>query len=433
MQAVIMAGGKGTRLSMVTNNLIPKPMVKIDGKPIIEHQIDVLKKNGIFEIYIVAGYLHDSIENYFGDGSKWNVSINYIIEDEPLGTAGALFYLKEILKEDFLLVFGDIIFDISIERMFCFHKEKQALITLYVHPNSHPFDSDLVVLNECAKVCDFNSKKNIRKIFYHNVVNAGIYCINQSFLSEIRMAQKLDLEKDLILSHIEKGDEVYGYNATEYIKDVGTPERLQCVEEDLKRGIIRDKNLNVPQKCIFLDRDGTLNKNVGLLFKADQLELENHVIEAINLAHKYGYLLIVITNQPVIARNLCSLEELDYIHKKLETLLGDMGEYIDCIKFCPHHPDKGYPGERKDFKINCSCRKPGIALIQQAVKEFHIDLSQSCIIGDTTVDIKTGKNAGIRTILLKTGEAGKDGRYEVKPDYIACNLLDAVEWFIGGK
>lgn len=432
MQAVIMAGGKGTRLTSVTNNLIPKPMVKLNKKPIIEYQIEVMKKNGISDIYIVTGHLHENIENYFGDGREWNVSIKYVIEDEPLGTAGALIYLKKILQGDFFLVFGDIMFDLDIVKMIRFHKEKKALVTLLVHPNSHPYDSDLVVLDDSSKVCGFCSKKNIRKTYYHNIVNAGIYCINDSLLSELQIVCKLDLEKDLILRHIEHRDEIYGYYSTEYIKDIGTPERFQSVAEDLKRGVIRGRNISLPQKCIFLDRDGTLNKHVGLINKAEQLELECHVVEAINLAHENGYLVIVITNQPVIARNLCSLEELDYIHKKLDTLLGKKGAYIDSIKFCPHHPDKGYPEERKEYKIDCECRKPGIGLIEQAVKEFHIDLSQSFMIGDTTVDIKTGQNAGIKTIMLKTGEAGSDGRYDVKPDFTACDLLEAVKWAIGG-
>lgn len=224
MKAVIMAGGKGTRLSSV-NKDIPKPMFQILGKPILEYQIESLVKSGIYDITLIVGHMKEVIKDYFRDGQKYGVKINYIEENEPLGTAGALYFLKDE-KEDFIMVFGDLILDIDFIRFMNFHKRHNAWITLYGHPNSHPYDSDVIVVDEDAKVTDILSKSEERTGYYHNFVNAGIYCVSPKTLSIINKPEKLDLEKNVITSLIGQGN-VYAYKSTEYVKDVGTPERLE--------------------------------------------------------------------------------------------------------------------------------------------------------------------------------------------------------------
>jgi len=180
MQAVIMAGGKGTRLAQVTKDEIPKPMVSILGKPLLEWQIEKLKENKITEIILIVGHRKEKILEYFGDGKKFGVSISYIEEQEPLGTAGAFYYLKEKIKEEyFLLVFGDVFFDIDIKRMEEFHREKKAKATLFVHPNTHPFDSDLVVKDREQRVLSFFLKTQVRNGWYDNCVNAGFYILSK--------------------------------------------------------------------------------------------------------------------------------------------------------------------------------------------------------------------------------------------------------------
>lgn len=424
MQAVIMAGGKGTRLSAITKDLVPKPMVELNNKPILQWQIETLRDNGINKIILIIGHLGEIIKNYFKNGEQWNVQISYIEEKEPLGTAGALFYLKSVMDEDFFLIFGDLLFDIDMQKMYLFHKTKKAKVTLFVHPNSHPFDSDLILANKEQRVIGFDSKNNKRDYWYDNCVNAGIYIVHPSICDKFEGPYKMDLEKDILFPLIDSGDSVYAYFSPEYVKDIGTVERLLMAEVEMKRGYVRELNLKYPQKAIFLDRDGTINKKNGLIFQEKQFELETGVVEAIRLINKSRFLAIVITNQPVVARGLCDIDDVENIHNKLKTLLGQQGVYLDDIKFCPHHPDKGYPEENVAYKINCNCRKPGIALLEECVRQYHIDLAESWFIGDATVDVRTGKNAGVKTILLQTGDAGLDGKYHDKPDYI-CNDLEA--------
>ena len=424
MRAVIMAGGKGTRLAAL-NADIPKPMFPICGKPILEHQISSLISSGITDITLIVGHLKEVVMNYFGDGSEFSVKIDYIEEDEPLGTAGALYYLKDE-PEDFVLIFGDLILDIDFNRFMEFHKSRKALITLFGHPNSHPKDSDVIQVDAENRVIGILSKKVERSSYYHNFVNAGVYCISPKALESIVVPEKIDLEKTLIAGLIDQ-DRVFAYRSTEYVKDMGTPERLAAVTTDIETGVVAGRSLKRKQRAVFLDRDGTINEYVGFLRKIDDFRLLPGVTEAIAKINASSFLTIVATNQPVIARGEVTYEQLEAIHMKMETELGEEGAYIDDIFFCPHHPDKGYEGEVAELKIDCECRKPKTGMLKQAAEKYNIDLSQSWYIGDTTTDIQTGKNAGMKTVLVQTGVSGLDGKYDAKPDVIAKDLMTAIE------
>lgn len=432
MQAVIMAGGKGTRLRAITNDEIPKPMAPVAGRPILEWQIEQLREQGITDFVLIIGHLGEKIQAYFGDGSAFGVRIAYIQETAPLGTAGALAMLKPLLTgQSFVLVFGDVLFDIDLNRMLRFHDNRNALVTLFAHPNSHPYDSDLLACDGEGLVLFFDSKHNVRDYWYHNCVNAGIYILNREVCEEVAENTKTDLEKDLLAGLIERGEAVFAYQSPEYVKDVGTVERIQAAEKEIQSGYTVKRNLKNKQCAIFLDRDGTINKKNGLICREDQFELEPCACEAIRRINDSGYLAIVITNQPVVARGLCEIEDVERIHKKMETLLGQNGTFFDAIYFCPHHPDKGYPEENAAYKIPCTCRKPNTGMIEAAAERFNIDLSQSWMIGDGRIDVQTGINAGTRTALVLTGDAGKDGKFQVEPDFTAENLLKAVERIMG--
>lgn len=426
--AVIMAGGKGSRLHSITNDEIPKPMVPVDGKPLLEYQVEKLKLYGIKKIIMIVGHLGEKIADYFKDGSGFGINIDYIFEKEPLGTAGAFYYLKEKTDaKDFLLIFGDIFFDIDFDRMEDFHFSKSAITTLLAHPNAHPFDSDLIETDETGKVVGFDSKHNVRDYWYDNMVNAGMYVLNGAILDLVKEPVKIDFEKDILANLVKEGADIYAYHSPEYVKDVGTVERINATVEELKSGLIQSKNLKHKQRAVFLDRDGTINISKGFISKAEDFELYAGAIDAIKLINKSGALAIIITNQPVIARGECSFEELNNIHNKLKTLLGERGAFVDDIFYCPHHPDKGFEGEIKELKFDCECRKPKTGMIKEAVEKYNIDLGRSYMIGDSTMDLETARNAGIKSVLVKTGCAGDDGKYEKSCDMEADTLLEAVE------
>ena len=423
-EAVIIAGGKGTRVSKLFPD-IPKPLIPIDGVPIIERQILQMKKYGVEKFYITIGYKGDLIKNYLKDGSKLEIDIEYLEEKEPLGTAGAFFYLRDKITEDFIISMGDLVYDVSWKRAFEYHRRVSADLTLFVHPNDHPWDSDIAIVDKTGRVIGWLPKNLERKKPYRNIVNSGLYIATPKIFEFIEKPVKIDLEKDVVFSNLDKM-RVYGYRTSEYIKDVGTPERYEKVKIDINRNIVSKKNLDNPQRAIFLDRDGTLNKYKGFITDWREIELEKGVVEGLKQINRSEYLAIVVTNQAVVAFGKCSEEDVDMMHARLETLLGKEGVYVDDIFYCPHYPERGYPGERVEYKIDCECRKPKTGLLAKAAEKYNIDLKKSWLIGDSTVDIQTAKNAGIKSILVLTGLKGTDGKYNVKPDYIASNLKEAV-------
>lgn len=431
MKAIILAGGRGERLKPITDSM-PKSLVRIAGKPLLEYQIDSLRRSRITEIILVIGYLGSLIKEYFDDGSRHGVKIQYFTESRPLGTAGALAALRDELPECFLIMYGDLILDINFGRLLGYHESHNGSCTIAVHPNDHPADSDIIVANRAGIVTQILPKRQPRGNCYPNCVNAGVMVCSPEATEPLRADRPQDIEAHL-LAPVMRNRKLYAYLTPEYIKDMGTPQRLAEVARSVATGTVARRNLRLPQKAIFLDRDGTVNNYVGFLTHPDQLNIAEDVYEAIRAINASDYLAIVISNQPVIARNLCTMPELGQIHWRLETMLGDRGAYIDRIYFCPHHEDAGFPGENRHYKVRCECRKPKIGMIKEAVHAYGIDISSSYLIGDTTVDIQTGKNAGLTTVLLHTGEGGCDGKYNATPDFRADSLLDAVKLILSQK
>lgn len=420
MKTVIMAGGKGTRISSLFSD-IPKPMVKIDGIPVLEREIECLRLQGYDDIIITVSYLGHVIMDYFGDGSKispstgkpFGVKIEYYIEETPLGNAGALFKLRGKLSEDFLLLNADSIFDIDFNRFVEYHKRKGGWVTLFTHPNSHPYDSGLIIADSKHNVKAWLTKEDLRPEFYHNRVNAGLHILSPKALDfsgidikrigeedESGRIFKVDLDRQ-ILKPLAGSGKMFCYDSPEYVKDMGTPQRFHAVECDYVNGIVKAKNLKNKQKAIFLDRDGTINKYVGFLRSPYQMELLPDVAEAIRKINESGYLVIVVTNQPVIARGEISVGELDEIHQKMETLLGMNGAFIDGLYYCPHHPDKGYDGEIVELKIECECRKPKPGMLLRASLDYNIDMKISYMIGDSEMDVEAGESAKCQSFKIE--------------------------------
>ena len=409
-----MAGGRGTRISSIVSN-IPKPMIKIENKPVLEYEIECLRNQGFTDIIMTVSHLGNVIMDYFGDGSgispvsgqPFGIHIEYYFEKEPLGNAGALFKLKDKLTEDFLLLNADSIFDVDFERFIKYHRLKGGLVTLFTHPNSHPYDSSLIIANRNGVVEQWLSKEDERPKYYRNRVNAGLHVVSPEILNVEINSSKVDLDRQL-LKPLAGSGKMFCYDSPEYVKDMGTPERYYSVCLDYHKGKVQGKNLKNKQKAIFMDRDGTINKDVGFLKNIDQLQLLPGVTEAVKKINASEYLSIVVTNQPVIARGEVTSQQLQEIHNKMEMLMGQEGAYINAIYYCPHHPHKGYEGEISELKINCECRKPKPGMLLKAAEDFNINLSQSWMIGDQESDIKAGRAAKCRTALIGKGEFGQD-------------------------
>lgn len=428
----ILAGGQGTRLAGRSGDL-PKPMVLIMGKPVLQHQIELSRMYGFSDIALLVHHRHEVISSFFGDGSRFGVRIRYQVEETPRGTSGALRDALHMLAPHFLVLYGDTYLDIDLRRFFEAHLASHADATLFLHPNDHPYDSDLVELDGEGTVRSIHAYPHLEDMNQRNLVNAALYAVRKDALDRVTPETgKADIARHMFPAMLKARRLLRGYVSPEYIKDMGTPDRLDKVEHDIEFGLPDRLSWRQLRTAVFLDRDGTLNREVCHLCSPDQIELLPQVAEAVRQLNRFGILAVLTTNQPVVARGAVTVEGLARIHARLETLLGAQRAYLDAIYYCPHHPEKGFEGEVPELKVVCDCRKPATGLIEQAAKDLAISRADSWMVGDTTSDIESGRRAGLRTILLRTGYAGRDGKYAGRPDYTAVGLIEAVQWISEG-
>jgi histidinol-phosphate phosphatase family protein len=422
-QAVILAGGKGTRLGDRLGGR-PKPLVDLGGTPLLERQMMLLKRYGFDQVLVLVNHKAEQIVEFCTAHDGWGMDVRCIDDGTPLGTAGAILAILDQLADESLIVYGDTMLEVDIDRFYAFHRRDPAsAATLFLHPNDHPHDSDLVELDDDNKVLAFHPYPHQPGRDHANLVNAALYWVRRDALQAWREERvPKDFGKDLFPAMLASGSQIRGYVSPEYIKDCGTPERLDRVSRDLASGKIARASLAHPQQVVFLDRDGTINLEVDHLNSPDQLSLLPGVPEAIRRLNQSEFRCCIVTNQPVIARGECSMAGLRAIHNRLETELGRRGAYLDRIYICPHHPHRGFEGERPELKFECACRKPATGMVDRAVEDFNIDRRRSWMVGDTTVDIETARRAGLNSILVETGYAGLDGRHDVRPDFVASRL-----------
>ena len=415
--AVILAGGKGTRLASVAGD-VPKALVPVGGKPVLEHQLELLASAGIRDVRIFAGHLAGKIRDFTGDGSRFGLRVAIEVEDQPLGSAGAVLQKLDSLPEHFLVLYGDTMLavDLGVSRA---HLQLGADLTTFVHPYHHPHVSVLVETDAKGRVTALHPYPHPEGRHFGNLVNAALYAVRREALRPwAGQAVKRDFAKDVLPALLAAGSPIEAYRSTEYIKDMGTPARLAKVSNDWQAGRIHFRGEHHRDPAVFLDRDGTLNVENGFIRSPDQLEIFPGAADALKRLRVAGFRLVVLTNQPVIARGEASEEDVEAVHRKLEWELGLQGAYLDAIYYCPHHPDRGFPGERPELKMPCECRKPGLGLLHQACREVGLDPARSWMVGDTTMDLELARRGGLHSVLVQTGAAGRDGKFpSANPDH----------------
>lgn len=424
MKVVILNGGKGTRLGL---NDRPKPMVPVAGRPLLERLVDVAKQSGLKDFVFLNGHMAEVIEAHFGDGRDFGVRIEHVRESAPLGTAGAVREARALLDEAFIVLYGDILIDVDLMHFANAHRASGAMASLFVHPNDHPHDSDLVVADADGRIRRFLSKPHVDAAVLPNLVSGALYVLEPGAIAHVPREGASDWGHDVFPAMVAAGCHLHAYRSIEYAKDIGTPERLAKGEADLASGRVQRASRRHARPAIFLDRDGVLNEEVNGVHGPDQL----HVVEGAGVAlrriNRAGIPVVCVTNQPDIAKGLMSFDALAQVFAKLDTELARDSAYLDLIYFCPHHPESGWPGEVTDLKVACECRKPLPGMLLQAAREHNLDLSASWLIGDRYTDIHAAKAAGAKAVLVKTGHAGSDReRFDCKPDLVAANLPEAI-------
>jgi histidinol-phosphate phosphatase family protein len=267
-----------------------------------------------------------------------------------------------------------------------------------------------------------------------NLVNAGLYILEKRALAALEatdaLPEKPDFGKHVFARMLDQGMRLFGYRSPEYIKDAGTPERLEKTGKDLRSGRVAALSLRTPSPAVFLDRDGVINEERSYISDPDQVVLIEGAAEALRLLNRSHFRTVIITNQPVVARGEATEAQLQQIHNRLDTLLGAQGAYVDALYFCPHHPDKGFAGERAELKMVCDCRKPARGMIDRAAADLNIDIAASWYIGDMTTDIELARRCGMRSVLVETGFGGKDGKYAAQPTHVSPSIHEAVAFIL---
>ena len=311
-QVVILAGGKGTRLQERLGDL-PKPMISIGGKPLLEHQVELARAFGFTDVVIFSCYKPELIEAHLGDGRRWGLNIRHIIERQPLGTAGAVLAGLDSLAERFLVLYGDTMVNVDLQRIWAAHEESKADATLLLHPNNHPFDSDLVEVDAGSRITAFHNRPHPEGRYFQNLVNAGLYVLERKALEPFRglvgqasrlpaqgvsptnfagetpggaggtpapLSLPLDFGKDLFPAMLRAGRSLHAYNSPEYIKDIGTPERYDRVCAEHALGVVQRSSLATPQRAVFLDHVNALD--------IDLLELLRPVLQREGCQEEHG-------------------------------------------------------------------------------------------------------------------------------------------------
>jgi histidinol-phosphate phosphatase family protein len=429
MQAVILAGGKGTRLATRLHGR-PKPLVPVGGVPLLERQIVQLAAKGVTEAVILVSHEAAQIAAFLSS-SNFKCRTVLIDDGEPRGTAGAVLACLDHLAPTFLVVYGDTLFDIDVEAMLTRHRATMAEATLLVHPNDHPEDSDLLEVDGTGCVIAFHSHPHPPTALLANIVNAAFYLVERSLMTRYRdNPVPSDFARDFFPRALKNGHRIHGYRSYEYIKDLGTPTRLDKVERHLATGVVARARRSEPQRAVFVDRDGTLNHLLDYVRCPADLRLLPHVGDGVRRLNEAERRVVVVTNQPVLARGECSFEGMRNIHAKLETDLGRHGGYLDAIYVCPHHPKRGFPGEIAALKVECDCRKPNAGMLERAIFEMNIDRDGSFLIGDSVRDVKAARKAGILSVRVCTGENDLSETIVDTPDFTVLDFSSAVALII---
>lgn len=429
-QAVVVCGGRGTRLASVLGDL-PKALAPVADRPLLDHLLADLAAAGVSEVLLLAGVEGERLRDAAQDLAPAGLRVHTEIEAQPRGTAGALHPVAHRLDERFFYVLGDIYTALDWARLAAAATANGGLGTLLVHRSSHPEDSDLLALDDGDGICGWVGRgpdgRSTAAVVTAALTNAGVAVLHRRLLDYIPPDRPTDLFGEVIPRRVDARAALYGYRSCEYVKDLGTPERLRSVDADVRTGRAYHR-----AEGVLLDRDGVLNVEVGPIHHPDQLALLPGAAEALGRLNRASIRTALVSNQAVVARGLCSGETLDAIHRRLADLLAQQGAHLDGVFFCPHHPETHHGEGDPSLRGPCSCRKPAVGLVESALERLSLSAGRAVVVGDSSVDLQLAANAGLPAIGLATGLACGDGKHPARPVWQFPDLAAAVDWLCAG-
>ncbi|MCR5591071.1 MAG: HAD-IIIA family hydrolase [Lachnospiraceae bacterium] len=427
VQVVVLMGGLGTRLKDITKEC-PKSLVDVCGRPFFDHQLELLTAWGFRKFVFLIGYRADMIEEHYGDGSTYGITINYSYDGEKLlGTGGAVRRAMDLLEDDFLLMYGDSFMDIDYaETLYRYERGKaegaKALMT--VLRNANRFDKSNVVMDgdRIALYDKHNPTQEMDHIDY------GVCMYEKQLFESYAEDEAFDIAE--IQHELSVKGQMVAQKVTKRFYEIGSPGSLAEFSEYVR------KRFDESHPAVFVDRDGVINEIVwnddieqlDSPMKVSQLKLLPDVAEAIKTIKEKGYYVFVVTNQPGAAKGKTDLKTLYDINTHMIDLLEDQGAEIDDLFMCPHYP-REFPQTKEKFLIKkCGCRKPEPGLIYRAMRKYNIDLSESYMIGDSCSDVLAGAAVGLSTVFIGEVKCDLCKRLgDISADYIARDLKEAAE------
>lgn len=425
-QAVVVCGGRGIRLASILGDL-PKALAPVADRPLLAHLLEDLAAAGVSEVLLLAGVGGERLREAARALAPAGLEVHTEIEARPRGTAGALHPVAHRLRERFLYVLGDVYTALDWARLAAAGDANGGLGTMLVHRSSHPEDSDLLALDDGDRICGWVGRgpdgRSTAAVPTAALTNAGVAVLHRRLLDLVPPDRPSDLFGQVIPRRVDARATLFGYRSCEYVKDLGTPERLRGVDADVRSGRARRR-----AEVALLDRDGVLNVEVGPLSRPDQLRLLPGAAEAVARLNRASIRTALVSNQAVVARGLCSTEELAAIHQRLADLLREADAHLDGVYVCPHHPETHHGDGDPALRGPCRCRKPAVGLVEAALTELSVPAGRAVVVGDATVDLQLAANAGLPAIGLETGRACADGQHPARPVWRFADLAAATDW-----
>jgi D,D-heptose 1,7-bisphosphate phosphatase len=402
-QAAILIGGKGTRLGDTVRNT-PKPLLEVAGRPFVEHVMLNLRRFGFQDFVLLAGYQSDVVHEKYGADSAFarelRARIRVLVEPSPMGTGGALKHAQPYLRDEFLLLNGDSIFDFNyLDLTNCVYEQEPGdwLGRVALLPVADASRYGLVELDGTT-IAKFREKPKVPE---PGLVNSGVYWLKSEVLNYIEDTP-CSLEQQ-VFPKLVAASRLIGRVYQGFFIDIGIPDDLQRA-----RGTLLD---DLTKPAAFLDRDGTLNHDHGYTYRIEEFQWIEGAKAAIKLLNDAGYLVFVVTNQAGIARGYYDAAAVETLHDWMRNELAIIGAHIDDIRYCPHHPE----GTVEGLAILCNCRKPGTGMLLSLIEQWHPELSRSFMLGDADKDVEAGEAVGLQSKKIQPSFIVSEVRKFIEP------------------
>jgi len=389
--AVVLAGGRGTRSADPSRAKLAQ---EVGGASLMAWHLRLLGSSEITEALVVAGHLGDQVQALCDELEHEGITVRVVHEERQEGTVAALrLAAAHTDSDEFLVVLGDILMSFPVQHFLDDWRASGAAVAVAVHPSTHPEDSDAAFPSHDGTVLVVPKSENRDHV--PNMSSTGLFAITRQGLADY--AAWRDVGSDVLPAAAARAD-LFAFVSSHYFKDTGTPARLEAAGADVASGAFVRRGSLEARPALFLDRDGVINPTEPEFYTPDHYVLLPGVANAIGTANRAGIPVIVVTNQPALAKGLMTFDDHQRIRARMDRLLGAEGAFVDDYLFCPHHPEGGWVGEVAELKVPCECRKPGIDLARQAARRHHMDLTRSIMVGDTDRDRGFARGAGMRFI-----------------------------------